>query len=284
MPTPRGLLSAAPGPNGKLYAIGGSNGSGDLATVEEFTPPAGPSLVPPSPVAAATPTGTPGTTGLTAAQALAQAQGLGLTPGSGQCAPVGGACTGNAPNLQVRGTVISSMNWTVTATLPLAPASGAGQPIFVVTTTAGREAVPCGPVLPVAPAPGAQVSCAATTTGHALLGAASFLIFAGMGGAPGPAAGPALITGPGVAAASPTVPPAVAGLPVLSPPPPIILPPPPLPLIPAPPQAIAPVGLPTALGPAPEVPIIPEADSLVLLAGGLAGLVATALLRARRRR
>jgi len=54
--------------------------------------------------------------------------------------------------------------------------------------------------------------------------------------------------------------------PLLPPPPPVVLPPPalaPPPLLPAPAIAGAPL---------PEVPVIPEADSLLLLAGGLAAL------------
>jgi hypothetical protein len=56
--------------------------------------------------------------------------------------------------------------------------------------------------------------------------------------------------------------------PLLPPPPPIVLPPPPPPaLIPLPP--FSPVTAPFASAP-PEVPIIPEADTALLLAGGLA--------------
>jgi len=55
----------------------------------------------------------------------------------------------------------------------------------------------------------------------------------------------------------------VLPLPLLPPPPPLIVPPPalvPLPLLPAPAMAAAPF---------PEVPVIPEADSILLLIGGL---------------
>jgi hypothetical protein len=65
----------------------------------------------------------------------------------------------------------------------------------------------------------------------------------------------------------------------LLPPPPLVLPPPPVPLIPPPPSAAA------AVPPLrPEVPVIPEADSLLLLGGGLALGGILAGLRARRRR
>ncbi|HEY7060585.1 MAG TPA: kelch repeat-containing protein [Chloroflexota bacterium] len=38
LPTPRDFLGAAPALNGKVYAIGGINGAGSLATTEEYTP------------------------------------------------------------------------------------------------------------------------------------------------------------------------------------------------------------------------------------------------------
>src|SRR5262249_56876792 len=75
-----------------------------------------------------------------------------------------------------------------------------------------------------------------------------------------------------------------ATLPLLPPPPPPILPPPPppLPLLPPPPPFLSPFAAPSAV--APEVPVIPEADSLPLLGGGLLVLGALAGLRAWRRR
>jgi hypothetical protein len=220
----------------------------------------------------------PGT--LTPQQAIAQAQGLaGFTSGQAgtTCTHLGGApCTGNANGLQVSGIQTSSMTWTVTATLPPAPPAGAGTPLFVITTTAGIEAVPCTPALAAAPAPGTVVRCTATTVGNALQGASAVLVFPGVGAAAGPAVGPAVVTGPGPAAA--VVPPAAAAVPLLPPPPPIFLPPPPSPLIPAPPSALG-----TGMMQMPEVPVIPEADTLPLLLGGLAALGALAGWRARRR-
>jgi uncharacterized repeat protein (TIGR01451 family) len=70
-------------------------------------------------------------------------------------------------------------------------------------------------------------------------------------------------------------------LPPLLPLPPLpnLLPPPPAPLIPVPPSAVQ-----GAVAPVPEVPVIPEADSLLLLGGGLVLGGILAALRARRRR
>jgi hypothetical protein len=87
----------------------------------------------------------------------------------------------------------------------------------------------------------------------------------------------------------PPVPPPFIVPPILPP----LLPPPPPPLLPppAPPLAACPPGCPpTQVTPQqpmmqfPEVPVIPEADSLALLVGGLAALGILAGWRARRRR
>src|SRR5207253_963317 len=106
---------------------------------------------------------------------------------------VGQTCQGNGNGLVVQGTVTGSMRWTVTATLPAAPAAGAGTPLFVITTTAGVEAVACTPAPAVPPAAGTTVTCTATTTGNALQGAAAVLVFPGVGAAAGPAVGPAIV-------------------------------------------------------------------------------------------
>jgi hypothetical protein len=94
------------------------------------------------------------------------------------------------------------------------------------------------------------------------------------GGVPAPAA-PA---GPGglAAVAAPRV---LVVQPLLPPPPPVLLPPPAL--APLPPPPLPPFSLEAAL--APEVPVIPEADSLALLVGGLAALGALGGLRRWRR-
>ncbi len=206
-------------------------------------------------------------------QAIEQAQ---STPGfvrgqAGQpCASAPGqTCAGIGGGLSARGTIASSMLWTLMATLPATPAAGAGTPIAVFTTTSGVEGVPCLPEPPAA-APGAQITCTATTVGNALQGSAVALVFPGLAGAPGPLVGPAIVTGPGVAAAA-AAPPARVAQSLLPPPPPILLPPPPSPLVPvaAPPRA--------------EVPIIPEAEPLVLVLGGLTLLGLLANRRGKRR-
>jgi hypothetical protein len=222
---------------------------------------------------------TPLTPVLTSQQAITQAQGVpgfvSGTTGRACATQVGQQCTGTGGGLTATGRVTSSMTWTVSATLPAAPAAGAGTPIFVVTTTAGAEGVPCTPAPAAAPAAGSVVTCTATTVGNALQGAAAVLVFPGVGGAAGPAVGPAIITGPGPAAAvaallPPLLPPGPPPLPLLPPPPPPLLSPPP-----------------TMMGGTmrmPEVPVIPEADSALLLLGGFAALGGLAAWRARRRR
>ena len=83
----------------------------------------------------------------------------------------------------------------------------------------------------------------------------------------------------------PTVPPLVPPVPLpppnvaplLPPPPPIFLPPPPSPLLPAPPMAAPPAVL-------PDVPVIPETDSLFLLVGGLVAIGGVVGVRSLRRR
>src|SRR5262249_34703268 len=138
---------------------------------------------------------------LTSQQAITQAQALAGFTGGQQgtvCTTVGGAaCRGTGGGLTVSGVRTSSMTWTVSATLPAAPAAGAGTPFFVITTTAGVEGVPCLPAPVAAPAPGTVVNCQATTVGNAFQGAAAVLVFPGVGGAAGPAVGPAIVTGPG---------------------------------------------------------------------------------------
>jgi hypothetical protein len=79
----------------------------------------------------------------------------------------------------------------------------------------------------------------------------------------------------GQATVQPAVAPAVA---VVVPPPLPLLPPPPPPLL-APPRAPAPMAMPPVGA---EIPVIPEADSLALLAGGLVALALGAAWRRRR--
>jgi hypothetical protein len=76
-------------------------------------------------------------------------------------------------------------------------------------------------------------------------------------------------------ASVPPVPPVAVVPPLIPPPapPPLFLPPPPVPFVPAP------FAAPTDAGPFPEVPVIPEADPLLLLAGGLLAVGAVARRR-----
>jgi uncharacterized repeat protein (TIGR01451 family) len=75
---------------------------------------------------------------------------------------------------------------------------------------------------------------------------------------------------------------AVPNLPILPPPPLEFIPPPPPPLLPPPPPA--PTGAAPRMAPFPEVPVIPEADSLFLLVGGLVALGGLVAYRRLRRR
>jgi hypothetical protein len=125
-------------------------------------------------------------------------------------------------------------------------------------------------VPPVAPF---TTTCTGATAGDLLQGAIVTVRFPLRGGGTQDVTG--TVTGPG--AAAPVAAPAgavVPVLPLLPPPPPFLLPPPPPPLVPLPPAAAA---APLGAGPAPEVPVIPEAPGLALVGLGLGGL---ALLRA----
>jgi hypothetical protein len=212
----------------------------------------------------ATVTPTPGTS-LTTQQAIALVSASGqtgvpcaVTPGD--TCQVTGAVTGT-------GRVTSSMLWNVTATVPAGVGAGI-VPVAVFSTTAGLEAIVCTPVV----AGVATVTCTGTTTGNALQGSTVSVVFAVGVIATG------IVNGPGFAT---LVPPP---LPLL-PPPLALLPPPPPPLLP--PPAPAPAGMtiaaPMSGGRFADVPVVPEADSVILVLGGLAALGLVAGLRARRR-
>jgi len=160
--------------------------------------------------------------------------------------PVTGGVTGNTNK-------ISSMVYRLTATGPATAAVG-GIPAAFIPTTARVESAACGPV-----SAALQVTCSGTTAGDALLGATVTVRFPLVGGGTADVTG--VVQGPGP-------------LPLLPPPPPPILPP----LPPAPPPFLSPP-LPAAVPS--EVPVIPEADSVLLLTVSL-GVVA--LLRGLRRR
>ena len=236
----------------------------------------------------ATPTGTttplPATTSTasptpTATQAVVPPN-QNLPPSSGQAnvpctAVIGGICVISGPNVQGTWTRTSSGAFIATATGPAGTVVG-GLPAIFLPTTVGVEAFPCGPVNAAL-----QASCTGTTVGNLVLGATVTVRFPLLIGGTTDVTG--VVTGPGVVATSTPAPaPTAASLVVVQAPPPPFLPPL---LPPLPPPAFMP---PPAAGPglaaaAPEVPLIPETDSLFLLLGGLGALGAGALLRARRR-
>ncbi|HLH21682.1 MAG TPA: DUF11 domain-containing protein [Chloroflexota bacterium] len=219
---------------------------------------------------------------LTLQQAIAQ------TPASGQGGPPcavlpGTACTASGQT-SGSGVVAASMRWTLTATVPAGVAAGT-LPFAVFSTTVGQEGFACAPVV----AGGTTVSCTGVTAGNALQGSTVTVVFG-----PGlTAVGNITAAVPGQVGAPSTVPPLLppvppapvgpaplpaAALPLAPPPlaPPALLPPPP-----ARPVGAAPGMAPGAAPVYPDVPVIPEADTLVLLAVGLAGLTARAALRRR---
>jgi hypothetical protein len=150
------------------------------------------------------------------------------------------------------GAVTASQTWTLSATVPARVAVGT-VPVAVIATTAGVQGFSCGPVV----AGVSTATCTGTTAANALQGSLVTIVFAPGVTVTGTVSGP----GPGqravvAAGAAPLVPPA----------PPILLPPPPSPLIPLYPAA------PLSPGVGPEVPVIPEAESLGLVVAGLVGL------------
>jgi hypothetical protein len=182
----------------------------------------------------------------------------------------------------------TGMTFNVTATAP--PNAVASTPTIFITTTRGVEDnFACTPVS----GPGQVTTCTGTTLGDILQGGTVSVRFAAPGAA-GPPAGTVTLTGialgSGLAGAiveppapppPPGLPPAVAqvAIPAVPRPPVQFIPSAPAPLLP-------PVGtLPSLRGQAPlqypEVPVIPEADTLALVVGGLAALAAVAAFRRR---
>jgi hypothetical protein len=190
----------------------------------------------------------------------------------GQNCPVSGAVTGSS-------TITSSATWNLqVAAAPAGALAGVAPVAFVLTTTnpvaPGEGPFPCA----VLPAVGGATTCNFVSVGNPLVGLTVAVCFA-------TAAAPVCVFG--------TVAPAAGGagaplilpnLPILPPPPLEFIPPPPPPLLPPPPPA--PTGAMAAPRAAfPEVPVIPEADSLFLVIGGLValgGLVGYRSLRRRR--
>ncbi|HEY7063333.1 MAG TPA: hypothetical protein VII06_17780 [Chloroflexota bacterium] len=207
----------------------------------------------------ATPTPTPPPANLTVQQAIARValSGQAGAPAAaqpGQRVTVSGAVSGT-------GTVTASMAWALTATVPAGTATGS-VPVAVIATTQGLQGFACAAV----PAGAPTVACNGATPGNALQGSIVTVVF------PGGLLVTGTVSGPGALAALPPLPP-------LAPPP---MPPPLLP--PAPPFLLPVAPLPgaglLAPGAAPEVPVIPEAEPLALVIGGL--LAVGALARTRR--
>jgi hypothetical protein len=168
-----------------------------------------------------------------------------------------------------------------TTTLTVQPTTAtAGQAITLTATvrgTAGAPASPTGSVVfrdggtTLATVP-LQANGQATFT-ISTLGLGSHTITAAYSGdgtfAPS-TSNPVSVAANAASASVPPVPPAPVVLPPIPPPSPLFLPPPPVPFVPAPFVA------PTDPGLYPGVPVIPEADPLVLLAGGLLAVGALA--------
>jgi uncharacterized repeat protein (TIGR01451 family) len=228
----------------------------------------------------ATQTTTVSTTGqaVTAANALPVLQGLGFTGVAtnacasliGQACQVTGAITGSA-------TITGSASWNIT--VPAAPANAlvGGIPAAFALTTTNPVAPGEGPFACAALAvAGGPTTCNFVTTGNPLNGTTVAVCFPT---AAAPVCVVGTVTGPG--ARPPVI---LPNLPILPPPPLEFIPPPPPPLLPPPPPA--PTGALAAPRAAfPEVPVIPEADSLFLVIGGLValgGLVGYRSLRRRR--
>jgi hypothetical protein len=178
------------------------------------------------------------------------------------------------------GVVTGSMSWTLTANVPAATPVGT-VPVAVFSTTVGLEGFPCAAVA----AGATTVTCTVTMIGNAIIGSNVTVVFAAGLTSVG------TVRGPGPAAL------AALGGPPLPPPPPLLPPPPPpglLPPPPPPPGLLPPAdpmgGLalpPSSLAMPPGyagIPVVPEADSLVLLAGGLIAVGALASQRWWRRR
>jgi hypothetical protein len=213
-----------------------------------------------------TPTLTPTPRSLTVTEALSQAAATVANSGQpgvpsantvGDRVTVSGAASGS-------GTVTASMAWSLTATVPAGVPAGT-MPVAVFNTTQGLQGFACTAVVAGAP----TVACTGTTAGNALQGSTVAVVF-----------GPGVIAlgtvnGPGPRGAGGAV-----GLPLLPPPsPPVLMP------LPGPAMMSAPPAPPVrpATGAA-EVPVVPEADTWGLLAGGLAILGLARGWRARRGR
>jgi hypothetical protein len=182
---------------------------------------------------------------------------------------VTGSVTGTA-------TITGSAVWNLTvAAAPAGAVVGVAPVAFALTTTApvapGEGPFPCTALATV----GGSTTCNFTTVGNPLIGQTVAVCFATAGA-------PVCVFGTVSAGANVFPPFPGANLPLLPPPPLEFIPPPPPPLLPPPPPA--PTGVGVARPAFPEVPVIPEADTMMLLIGGLAILGIAAGARSLRRR
>jgi len=154
------------------------------------------------------------------------------------------------------------MSWSLTARVPAGVAVGV-VPFAVLATTNGLQGFPCAPVV----AGATTVTCVGTTAANALLSSTATVVFA-----PGVIA-VGTVTGPGGAVPPSPLPARALLPPPFVPPPPLVLPPPPppplVPVLPPPLLAVPPAGTADA-----GVPVIPEADTLLLLIASLLGIAA----------
>jgi hypothetical protein len=182
---------------------------------------------------------------------------------------VTGAVTGSA-------TITGSATWNLTvAAAPAGALAGVAPVAFALTTVnavnPGEGPFPCTALAAV----GGATTCAFGTTGNPLVGTTVAVCFA-------TAAAPVCVVGTVALSNAAQAAIALPNLPILPPPPLEFIPPPPPPLLPPPPPA--PTGAMTTRAAFPEVPVIPEADSLFLVIGGLIALGGLVGYRRLRRR
>jgi hypothetical protein len=213
---------------------------------------------------------------VTTSQAQQVLAGLGYTGATtngctiliGQTCQVTGAITGSA-------TITGSASWNITVAAPPAGARVGGIPQAFALTTLNAVGLGEGPFPCSAFAAGVATTCAFTTAGNPLTGTTVAVCYPpAAGGAALPLCVVGTVTGQNVV--PPIIPPLLPPPPPPPPPllpPPLLLPPPPAaPMMTAPAQAF------------PAVPVIPEADSLILLVGGLVALGGLVGYRRLRRR
>ncbi|HLH26382.1 MAG TPA: hypothetical protein VK066_28005 [Chloroflexota bacterium] len=312
-PTPTGAGATATAVAATQTALALPATQTAIAATQTALVPTGTATLTPSATATRTNTATPNAT--TTAAALLTAIATAATPVPAgtpgvPCAPlVGETCTVSAainPTVGPSGntTKVSSFTFNVTAIAPAGTIVGSN-PFIFVSTTVGTESqinnptFTCSAVVAV----GGPTVCQGRTNGDVLQGA-EFRVRFVTPGTPATGVTPANFTdlvgnafGPGVAGgvvgavvpvappvANPALPFAVpqVGIPAVPRPPVQFIPPAPAPLLP-PTGQLQPLQGAAAPPPRyPEVPVIPESDSLGLVLGGLAAVGAVALYRRRR--